>query len=418
MSASGVCLPLVVILLALARVSHALTSDQASFIAHRQLLSLKENDDLPADFEYEIDVTVTFANRRLKRAYVALQTWKKAIYSDPFNTTGNWDGPNVCEYTGVFCAPALDDPSLDVVAGVDLNHADIAGYLPTELGLLTDVALFHVNSNRFCGVIPKSFSKLILMHEFDISNNRFVGGFPKVVLTWPAVKFIDIRYNDFEGKLPPELFLKELDAIFLNNNRFTSTIPDTVGKSTASVVVFAYNKFTGCIPRTIGNMTNLNEIIFLNNHLGGCFPDELGLLENMTIFDASHNSFFGGITTTLTGLKNVEVLEIANNKLTGLVSESICSLPKLINFTFSDNYFNAEDKSCVPSQTEGKFFGDSGNCLPNRPGQKSGMECYPVVSRQVDCSKSCGGDSCLEPPSANTNTSTSSSQGYTGRQPT
>lgn len=101
----------------------------------------------------------------------------------------------MCDYTGVFCAPALDDPKLNVVAGLDLNHADIAGYLPAELGLMTDLALIHMNSNRFCGIVPKSFSKLTLMFEFDISNNRFVGPFPEVVMTWKSVKYIDRSMN-------------------------------------------------------------------------------------------------------------------------------------------------------------------------------------------------------------------------------
>ncbi|EEC76208.1 hypothetical protein OsI_13599 [Oryza sativa Indica Group] len=31
----------------------------------------------------------------------------------------------------------------------DLNHSDIAGYMPSELGLLADLALLYLNSNRF-----------------------------------------------------------------------------------------------------------------------------------------------------------------------------------------------------------------------------------------------------------------------------
>ncbi|RVW49771.1 Pollen-specific leucine-rich repeat extensin-like protein 4 [Vitis vinifera] len=260
--------------------SLALSDAEASLIARRQLLSLPEDGDLPDDFEYEIDLVVTFANSRLRRAYIALQAWKNAMYSDPFNTTGNWVGANVCAYNGVFCAPALDDSNLSVVAGVDINHADIAGYLPAELGLMTDLALFHINSNRFCGIIPKSFSRLLLMHEFDISNNRFVGPFPTVVLSLPALRYLDIRFNDFEGSLPEEVFEKELDALFVNDNRFTGSIPETLGQSTASVVVFANNKLTGCIPKSIGKMANtLNEIVFSNNDFGGCLPTEIGMLE-------------------------------------------------------------------------------------------------------------------------------------------
>ncbi|KAI6688208.1 hypothetical protein NL676_025036 [Syzygium grande] len=195
-----------------------LSTAEASLIARRQLLALRENAELPSNYEYLVDVNETFANSRLRRAYIALQAWKKVVYSDPLNTTRNWVGPSVCEYNGVFCSPALDDPNLSVVAGVDLNGADIAGYLPPELGLLGDLALFHINSNRFCGVIPESFEKLTILYELDVSNNR-------------RRTYLDIRYNDFEGKLPPQLFDKDFDAIFLNNNRFTSTIPENFGNS-------------------------------------------------------------------------------------------------------------------------------------------------------------------------------------------
>ncbi|KAJ7969400.1 Leucine-rich repeat family protein [Quillaja saponaria] len=388
--ASG-CFLFCSLLISFVTFSSALSDAEVSFIARRQLSSLKENEDLPDNLENEINIKETFANERLKRAYIALQAWKKAIYSDPFNTTANWVGPDVCSYNGVFCEEALDDPKLSVVAGVDLNHGDIAGYLPVELGLLTDVALFHINSNRFCGIIPKSMSRLTLMYEFDISNNRFVGSFPLLVLEWPSVKYIDIRFNDFEGPLPPQIFEKDLDALFLNNNRFSSIIPDTLGKSKVSVVSFAHNKFIGCIPKTIGNMVNtLNEIVFLGNNFTGCFPQEIGLLGNVTVFDASHNEFIGVLPKTFSGLKSLETMDIAYNKLIGYVPETICKLPNLANFTFSDNYFNGEAQACMPS-TKGKVvLDDFNNCLPGRPKQKSTKQCFPVVTRPVDCSKNCG----------------------------
>ncbi|KAK4799658.1 hypothetical protein SAY86_025023 [Trapa natans] len=376
--------------------SFALSDAQAALIARRQLLTLKEhNGDLPIDVEYEVNIKATFANVRLKMAYIALQAWKKAIYSDPFNTTKNWVGPNVCAYNGVFCAPAMDDSTLSVVAGVDLNHADIAGYLPSELGHLTDAALFHLNSNRFCGIIPQSLSKLRLIHEFDVSNNRFVGPFPSsVVLSWPSVKYIDLRYNDFEGKLPPELFEKDLDALFLNNNRFSSTIPDTLGSSTVSVVTFGNNNFNGCIPHTIGKMANLNEIAFLNNNMSGCFPEELGYLGSLTAFDASHNSFTGSLPERWGELKNVELLNVASNRLTGLVEGAICKLPSLLKLSFSDNYFESEDSACLPSLRGTRaalVVEDSGNCILGRADQRLPSVCSVVKNAPVNCSKMCGG---------------------------
>eukprot|EP00250_Pteridium_aquilinum_P008198 c17760_g1_i1 orf=1-585(-) len=129
--------------------------------AQRHARALEEVD--PLDFD----------NDRLRNAYVALQAWKRVIFSDPFNVTANWVGSDVCSYHGIFCADAPDDHCDETVAGIDLNHKDLAGFLPEELGLLTDLALIHLNTNRFCGKVPLSFSKLKLLHELDLSNNRF-----------------------------------------------------------------------------------------------------------------------------------------------------------------------------------------------------------------------------------------------------
>ncbi|KAL4310402.1 hypothetical protein GQ457_01G000700 [Hibiscus cannabinus] len=378
----------------------ALSDANVSYIAHRQLSALPEEDaQLNLDIDRQVGINATFENQRLKTAYVALQALKRAVYSDPFNITGNWIGPHVCRYTRVFCAPALDDPSLNVVAGIDLNHDDIAGYIPAELGLLTDLALFHINSNRFCGIIPQALSKIVLMHEFDISNNRFVGTFPDVFLRWPAVKYIDIRFNDFEGEIPPEIFEKDIDALFLNDNRFTSTIPETIGKSVASIVTFANNKFKGCIPHSIGNMSNVNQLIFLNNELSGCLPGEVGMLGNLTIFDVSKNSLTGTVPESFAGLKSADVLDISHNKLSGVVPDSVCKLSSLSRLSFSHNYFSGEGNGCLRRDIEVE---DSGNCMGSRPRQKSSEECEAEAKRAVDCSKEkcCKGDSTSKPPPA------------------
>ncbi|GFY95057.1 leucine-rich repeat (LRR) family protein [Actinidia rufa] len=330
---------------------------KAADIPYHQLSTAPKFNDRPSEFKYEIELHVTFANARLKKAYQALQSWKKAIFSDPFNMTGNWVGANVCAYNGVYCSPALDDPTATVVAGVDLNQGDIAGHLPSDLGLLADVALFHINSNRFCGVIPDSFNNLKLLREFDISNNRFVGKFPKIVLDLPDLKYLDLRYNEFEGPLPQELFEKDLDAIFLNNNRFTSTIPNTLGKSPASVVVFANNKLSGCIPKSIGKY---------DKHRGSHFLEQ------------RHERL---------PPRGNRILDFAKNQLTGAVPDSICTLPNLKNFTLADNFFKRVGKSCYSNSR--LVLDDKTNCLEQRPRQKSKVTCLPVVTKPIDCSKKC-----------------------------
>ncbi|KAF0925714.1 hypothetical protein E2562_017275 [Oryza meyeriana var. granulata] len=53
-----------------------------------------------------VDPRWRFPSSRLRDAYVALQTWKQeAIFSDPKNLNAGWVGPEIYNYTGVFCAP-------------------------------------------------------------------------------------------------------------------------------------------------------------------------------------------------------------------------------------------------------------------------------------------------------------------------
>ncbi|KAI8561274.1 hypothetical protein RHMOL_Rhmol04G0326000 [Rhododendron molle] len=336
------------------------------------------------------------SNPRLKNAYYALQAWKHAITSDPNGFTSNWCGPNVCDYNGVYCAPAPDDPQVITVAGIDLNHAGISGELPEELGLLTDLALFHINSNFFSGTLPESFSKLRLLHELDVSNNLFSGTFPYVVLNIPSLKFLDIRFNKFEGELPSRLFDLRLDALFVNNNNFDSTLPKNLGNSPVSVVVLGNNiQVNGCLPLSIGNMGGtLTEIVLVNMGLKGCLPTEIGLLKEATVFDVSDSMFEGTLPESMGGMSSLEQLNVANNKLSGDIPASICALPKLENFTYSYNYFRGEPAVCLnlPAKDDRK------NCIPGRPEQRSPAECNAAYSRPVECGAFGFGCSPISPP--------------------
>ncbi|CAN1129089.1 Leucine-rich repeat extensin-like protein 6 [Linum perenne] len=281
--------------------------------------------------------------------------------SDPRNFTSDWYGPNVCNYNGVYCAPAPGDPKTQTVAGIDLNHADISGYLPEELGLLTDLALFHINSNRFVKTLPYSFRYLKLLYELDISNNRFSGDFPSV------------------------LFGTKLDAIFINDNGFTSSLPSNLGDSTASVsvLVLANNLITGCIPPSVAGMAEtLDEIILSNLGLTGCLRPEIGELKQLKVLDLSCNKLIGPLPESIAGMKNLEQLDVSHNKLSGRIPRGVCLLPKLENFVYKNNYFTGEPAECLRL---GAGINDRKNCIPGRPGQRSAAECALFNANPVDC---------------------------------
>lgn len=331
-------------------------------------------------------------NPRLQKAYVALQALKRAITDDPKNLTRSWCGPDVCAYFGVFCAPAPDDPCTTTVAGVDINHGDLAGTLPGELGLLSDLALLHLNSNRFAGTLPDSLPSLHLLHELDVSNNRLSGGFPQHILCLPNVKYVDIRFNNFCGDVPPAIFDKKIDALFINNNHFDFELPDNFGNSTASVIVLANLQLRGCLPPSIGRMAGtLNELVMLNSGVRSCVPSEVGRLSELTVLDLSFNQLQGALPESMAGMHALEQLDVAHNELAGHIPEGICALPRLRNFTYSYNYFCGEPQRCLGLRR----VDDRQNCIPGRPDQRPADQCIAFLHRPP---VHCDAHGCFAPP--------------------
>ncbi|KAJ7516319.1 hypothetical protein O6H91_22G053300 [Diphasiastrum complanatum] len=325
-------------------------------------------------------------NPSLQNAFVALQAWKKVITSDPKNVTGSWVGTDVCSYQGVFCSPPPDAKFGKVVSGIGLNHAQLAGVFPMELGLLTYIAIFHVNSNYFQGTIPSSFSSLTLLFELDVSNNLLAGGFPSVVLEMTSIKYLDIRFNHFEGPLPGGLFGMPLDAIFVNDNNFDGIIPSNLGDSSVSVANFANNQFQGAIPNSIGKMaTTLNEILFINNKFSGCIPQPVASLNQLNVLDVGTNKLSGLLSDSIGLLKDLSILNVANNFLTGIIPSSICSLPNLTNFTCSNNYFINVSPTCLSLPSAGVIFDDIGNCIPNQPLPRLLKQCLTFLLQPLSC---------------------------------
>ncbi|KAK4840042.1 hypothetical protein QYF36_026844 [Acer negundo] len=320
---------------------------------------------------------------KLNSAYSALQAWKSAITDDPLKILDTWVGTDVCSYKGVFCSDPQSGP---VVAGIDLNHANLQGTLVKELSSLTDMTLLHLNSNRFSGTIPDTFKYLISLQELDLSNNQFSGPFPVVTLYTPNLVYLDIRFNKFSGPLPEDLFNKRLDAIFVNDNQFTGQLPQNLGNSPASVINLANNKFTGNIPASFGiGSSKLKEILFLNNQLTGCIPEGVGLFSEMQVFDVSSNSLMGHLPDTVSCMTEIEVLNLAHNQLSGSLPDLVCSLKSLMNLTVAFNFFSGFSQECAKLFFRNVGFDFSDNCIPGRNMQRPQPDCSEIPGGGLSC---------------------------------
>ncbi|KAC5502988.1 hypothetical protein FH972_027234 [Carpinus fangiana] len=138
-----------------------------------------------------------------------------------------------------------------IVAAVDFNGFQFGGkdgLLPLSgfIEMIPDITVFHANSNSFTGVIPRDISKLPYFFELDLINNKLKGQCPMEVLGAKQLTFLDLRFNKFEGTVPPQVFLLDVDIIFINNNNFYQNLPSNLGSTPANFIMMPKSSFCSC----------------------------------------------------------------------------------------------------------------------------------------------------------------------------
>ncbi|CAH1426039.1 unnamed protein product [Lactuca virosa] len=328
-----------------------------------------------------------FANMLQQRDFKVIQAFKNKVTSDPTGITKTWKGKNICDYQGFIC-DVVPDVKQRGIAGVNFNNRNLYGPNLTLTEFLTglkDIAFFHANSNNFTGSIPADIGTLRYLLELDLSNNKFTGSFPYQVLHAKKLVFLDLRFNTFSGVVHPDVFLLDLDLLFINNNNFKQTLPESLGSTTALYLTLANNHFIGEISKSIGRAAKtLQEVLFLNNQLTGCLPYEIGLLKKSTVFDVGFNDLTGPIPHSFQCLEKMELLNLAHNKFYNEVPEAVCNLPELSNFTVSYNYFTQVGPRCR-ELIKKEILDVKMNCILDLPNQRSPTDCARFFSNLPSC---------------------------------
>ncbi|CAL9218307.1 unnamed protein product [Arabidopsis halleri] len=327
-----------------------------------------------------------FASKLIAKVFPVLQRFKKLVEKDPFHILDSWEGPDVCnKYIGLKCAVLPGTKSL-ALASIQFNGYKFGGKnlrLDDFLDKLDEVTIFHANSNDFIGSVP-DISKLKYLFELDLSNNKLTGDFPTNVLMKNNLTFLDLRFNSFSGSVPPQVFNLDLDVLFINNNNLVQKLPSNLGSITALYLTFANNRFTGSIPASIGNIKYLQEVLFLNNQLTGCLPYQIGNLTRATVFDVGFNQLTGPIPYSFGCLETMEQLNLAGNKFYGTIPEIVCEIACLKNVSLSYNYFTQVGPKCR-KLIKRNIMDVSMNCILDLPNQKTPSECAKFFMRKQTC---------------------------------
>ncbi|XP_037467659.1 receptor protein kinase-like protein ZAR1 [Triticum dicoccoides] len=208
---------------------------------------------------------VAVAAAALNTDGLALLALKFAVTDDPGSGLDTWRDadPDPCGWAGVTCV----DGGGGRVAGVELANLSLAGYLPSELSLLSELETLSLPSNRLSGQIPVAISALQKLTTLDLAHNFLSGQIPAGIGRLASLSRLDLSSNQLNGTLPPSIAeLPRLSGVLnLSYNHFVGGIPPEFGGIPVAVSLdLRGNDLAGEIPQ-VGSLVNQGPTAFDDN---------------------------------------------------------------------------------------------------------------------------------------------------------
>ncbi|NJO16905.1 MAG: hypothetical protein HC877_14535 [Thioploca sp.] len=266
-----------------------------------------------------------------------------------YNSTGGpnwidntgWNESNTpCDWIGVFCFG--NDHVGDHVFEIAMASNGLVGFIPPELGNLSEMKFLYIDENQLTGSIPPELGNLTNLVLFNLSRNPLTGSIPAELGNLSNLQSFYLGNTQISGSIPPELGnlsrLRELSLIY---NQLSGSIPAELGNlSSLQSLSLVVNQLSGSIPAELGNLKNLQIIELNNNQLSGLIPMKLGNLDNLQSLDLGFNQLSGSIPTKLGNLSNLRMLSLRNNQLCGGIPLSLINLNNLFFLDLEDNGLN------------------------------------------------------------------------------
>ena len=184
----------------------------------------------------------------------------------------------VCDWEGVTCLNGS-------VTELRLSEMELEGFLPSELGNLTNLTVLDLTFNELTGSLPSELGNLTNLTVLDLAVNELTGSLPSGLGNLTNLTTLNLASNNISGSIPSELGnLTNLTVLDLAGNELTGSLPSWLGNLTnLTRLGLSFNKLTGRIPSELGNLTNLKVWSLQSNRLSGSIPPELGNLPNHSL---------------------------------------------------------------------------------------------------------------------------------------
>ncbi|KAH1063634.1 hypothetical protein J1N35_028621 [Gossypium stocksii] len=272
--------------------------------------------------------------------------------------------------------------SLEVL---DLGNNNINDTFPYWLGMLPNLKVLVLRSNRFHGDMQNFNGTFSFLEVLDLGNNNINDTFPYWLGTLPNLQVLVLRSNRFHGDMQNfngTFSFSSLRMIDLSRNKFTGNIQPELFENLKSMKDIPVNK-SG--PKYMGGdyyqdsviitlkgldfkleriLTSFTVIDFSSNHFEGSIPKEVGELNSLIVLNFSQNSLAGNNPPLLGKMAALESLDLSSNKLQGRIPVQLTDLTYLGALNLSHNNLEGQIPLANHFDTfsNDSFDGNSGLC--------------------------------------------------------
>ncbi|XP_031273169.1 MDIS1-interacting receptor like kinase 2-like [Pistacia vera] len=309
---------------------------------------------------------------------LALLKWKAMLQNQSHSRLSSWTLSSVnaintsthlktkispCTWFGISCNHAGS------ITSINLTSANLKGTLhELSFSIFPNLAYIDLSRNELFGFIPAQIGHLTNLNTLYLSVNKLSGSIPKEIGNLKSLLDLDLSENQLSGYIPPSIGnLSNLSVLYLYTNNLSGTIPMEIGHlKSLSDLELSHNQLNGSIPPSIGNLSNLNVLYLYANNLFGTIPMEIGNLKSLSALKLSHNQLNGSIPHSIGNLSNIKYLYLSYNNLFGSIPHEIGNLLKLITLVLSQNYFTGSLPSNICRSGSLRHFGIGENHLLGR----------------------------------------------------
>eukprot|EP01018_Ginkgo_biloba_P006851 Gb_34421 [translate_table: standard] len=132
-----------------------------------------------------------------------------------------------------------------------------------------------------------------------------------------------MEYMHLNGTLTEESLnqLDQLRVLSLKGNALTGPIPDLSGLSNLKSLFLDHNKFTGSIPESLHSLHRLRVAILSDNSLSGEIPKSLLGLQRLSVLQLQNNGLNGTIPAF--NQSTMKLFNVSNNRLSGAIPNTV-----------------------------------------------------------------------------------------------